>query len=165
MWPNSVTKVEIGRCASDYLLPNHAITDMMKQFLKSIDTKQGREFRPRYSHFEENASLNNDNIVLAQKEKLMNEKALEARKDDTKQVDLAILSSDSNTIKPKVIPRKRKIEDHVHIPVSNAFELTPELRLQIDRMAKREVDKLVKQNYVAVPNDDKNAKKKRKLSK
>lgn len=36
MYPNSVTKIEEGACAADYLLPNLAITDMMKQFLKYV---------------------------------------------------------------------------------------------------------------------------------
>jgi len=80
-------------------------------------------------------------------------------------VDLSILSSAAN--KPKIIPRKRKIEE----PVSNAFELTAELRLQIAKVAKREVDALVKQNFVEIPknnndnNNDKIAKKKRRISK
>lgn len=77
---------------------------------------------------------------------------------------MAILSIEPNN-KPKIVPRKRKIEE----PVSNAFELTEELKLKIDRVAKREIDKLVKQNFVEIPKNNNNTtntkQKKRKMSK
>lgn len=95
MYINSVTKIADGSCAADYLLPNQAITDLMKQFLRyqltlsvfvcsqltrSMDTKRGAEFHPKYSRYEEEASTRHEKDVLSQKEKIVNEKNAEAKK-------------------------------------------------------------------------------------